>query len=59
MYSKHYEIDPGLIQIVKKLYSENSNITKKEVTAWLKQQKIKYSQSDIDTIFVVLLGIYE
>lgn len=59
MYSKPYEIDPGLIQIVKKLYSENSNITKKEVTAWLKQQKIKYSQSDIDTIFVVLLGIYE
>lgn len=59
MYSKPYEIDPGLIQIVKKLYSENNNITKKEVTAWLKQQKIKYSQSDIDTIFVVLLGIYE
>ena len=59
MYSKPYEIDPGLIKIVKKLYSENNNITKKEVIAWLKQQKIKYSQSDIDTIFVVLLGIYE
>lgn len=59
MYSKPYEIDPGLIQIIKKLYSENNNITKKEVTAWLKQQKIKYSQSDIDTIFVVLLGVYE
>ena len=59
MYSKPYEIDPELIQIVKKLYSENNNITKKEVIAWLKQQKIKYTQSDIDTIFVVLLGIYE
>jgi len=58
MYSKPYEIDPELIQTVKKLYSENNDISKKEVIAWLKQRKIKYTQSDIDTIFVVLLGIY-
>lgn len=59
VYSKPYEINPELIQIVKKLYSENNNISKKEVIAWLKQRKIKFSQSDIDTIFVVLLGIYK
>lgn len=59
LYSKPYEIDPELIQKVKILYIENNNITKKEIIARLKQQKVKYSQSDIDTICVVLLGIYE
>lgn len=59
LYSRPYEIDPDLIQKVKILYRENNNITKKEIIAQLKQQKVKYSQSDIDTICIVLLGIYE
>ena len=58
-YAKPYQVDESLIQYVKNKYNENKNITKKDITAALKADGIKYKMSDIDTIFVILLGIYE
>ena len=58
-YTKPYQIDESLIQYVKNKYNENKNITKKDIAAALKADGIKYKMSDIDTIFVILLGIYE
>ncbi|MBO4731186.1 MAG: hypothetical protein J5597_00065 [Spirochaetaceae bacterium] len=58
-FAKPYQIDESLIQYVKNMYNANKNITKKDVTAALKTDGIKYKMSDIDTIFVILLGIYE
>lgn len=58
-YARPSVIDEGLIQFVKNMYNENKNITKQEVITELKNQKIKYSTHEVDTIFAVLLGIYE
>lgn len=58
-YARPYSISPEVIQFVKNMYNENNNITKKEVIAALKEQKIKYASSDVDAIFAVLFGVYD
>ncbi|MCQ2593817.1 MAG: hypothetical protein MJ196_00995 [Treponemataceae bacterium] len=58
-YARPSKIDIELIQQVRMMYSENNLITKKEVMAKLKEQGIKYTSAEIDTIFVVLLGVIE
>ncbi len=58
-YARPSKIDTELIQQVRMMYSENNLITKKEVMARLKEEGIKYTSAEIDTIFVVLLGVIE
>ena len=58
-FARPSKISNELIQHVRMMYSENNLITKKEVMAQLKEQGIKCTSAEIDTIFVVLLGIIE